>query len=378
MIRTSRKSLNSSSGSKLCHICHKTRKGENIICCDVCQNFFHFSCTNMDEAKWSTLISNPSLKWACTSCESSIVFSVDKKPECNFSKEELLIMFKEANDDFMSKMSVNFDNLRRKIDDNEKDSITRIENLNDNVNAEINLLKEEITAIKTKADETENKNLDEIVPQIESKLMINDTVLKAVNALIGPVESELDKMSRINNLNNLIIDNIPESPQENLYDIIYNICDEINMNIGKYDLNNIFRINSKKKVKSIMVCFQQKAARDFFFEAYLNKTVYLSNIGFTGFKGRIFVNEHLTAKNSAINKKLRLIKSKDFIKKCYTRNGICYLVHKESDKPYKIFNDDALQHFLDTNSILCDFDDNNNNTEAVPQKSLITFKGRGG
>lgn len=375
MIRTSRKSL--SSGNKLCQSCHKTKKNENIICCDVCQNFFHSSCINLDEKKWSSLISNPLLKWACASCESSIVFSVDKKPESNFTKEELLLMFKEANDDLISKMSVNFDNLKRKIDDNEKDSITRFEKLNEDVNVEINYLKEEITSMKTKADATETQKIDDIVPQVESKLKIKDAVFSAVNELISPVESELDKMSRINNLNNLIIDNVPESTQENLYEIIYSICDEIDMNIGKYDLNNIFRINSKKNVKSIMVCFQQKLARDFFFEAYLNKIVYLSNIGFTGIKGRIYVNEHLTAKNSEINKKLRLLKSKGLIKKCYSRNGICYLVHKESDKPYKIFNDKELHHFLNANSILCDFDDNNNR-EAVINKTLMTFKGRGG
>lgn len=132
------------------------------------------------------------------------------------------------------------------------------------------------------------------------------------------------------------------------------------MNIGRYDLNNVFRINSKKKVKGIMVCFQQKRARDCFFDAYFRKTIYLHNIGFTGLKGRIFINEHLTASNSEISRKLRFIKSKNLIKKCYIRNGICYLVHKESEKPYKIFNEADFQHFVCQNSIVCDFDENNN------------------
>lgn len=360
MIRTSKRSLNLSLGNKLCQICQKSQKNENMIGCDICQNFYHSSCTNMDQTKWSMLISNTSLKWACSSCSSSTVFSIDKKPETNFTKEELLQMFKEANNDLMSKVSVNFENLNRKIDHNQQDSNTRIDHLSEQVKDEINYLNEEITFIKAKADATESQNVNEIIPQIEKKLNLKDTVMKAVNTLIGPVESELDKLSRINNLSNLIIDNIPESSKENLYDIIYSICDEIKMDIGKYDLNNIFRIHSKKKVKSIMVCFQQKLARDFFYEAYLNKIVYLSNIGFTGEKGRIYVNEHLTAKNSEINKKLRFIKSKDFIKNCFTRNGFCYLIHKESEKPFKIINDDELQHFLAANSIFCDLDETNN------------------
>lgn len=380
MIRTPRKcSTPSENSKKICEVCNKEIKKNNAIGCDICQKFFHSSCIKMEQTKFSSLMSNESLKWACNSCESSIVFTVDKKQEINnLTKEELLLTFKKANDDLLLNMSVNFDRLNKKIDDNRDDTNNRIQNLNENVNAEITYLKEEVISIKAKANETSSQNIEKIIPQIEKKLNINDIVVETIYRYIGPVESELDKMTRISNLSNLIIDNIPETKQENLFDIIYCIGDELNVNIGQYDLNNVFRINSKKKVKSIMVCFQQKRARDFFYDAYFSKIVYLNKIGFTGLKGRLFINEHLTTRNSEISKKLRLMKSKDLIRKCYSRNGICYLVLKEFDKPYKILNDADLQNFLSEYSITCDFDENNNREAATGKFSQTTNKKQGG
>lgn len=382
MIRTPRKSTNSSENIenlKACQVCKKEIKTNNAIGCDICQNFYHASCIKMNSTKFSSLMSDDLLKWVCSPCEASIVFTEDKKLETNvLSKEEMLLMLKKANDDLFLKMSVNFDRLNKKIDDNTEDTNSKIQNLHENVNAEITYLKEEVNSIKAKADATASQDLDSIIPKIEKKLNINDIVVESINRYIGPVESEIDKMSRIANLSNLIIDNIPETKQEDLFQIIYSIGDEIKVNIGQYDLNNVFRINSKKKVKSIMVCFQQKRARDFFYDAYLSKIVYLNNIGFTGLKGRLYMNEHLTSRNSEIIRQLRFIKSKNLIKKCYTRNGICYLVHEDLDRPYKILNDADLQQFLLDNSITCDFDENNNRETVSESASPITAKKQGG
>lgn len=380
MIRTPRKSTIPSENIgniKACQVCKKEIKNKNSIGCDICQNFYHASCIKMNSTKFSSLMSDVLLKWVCNPCESSIVFTEDKKLEKNIlSKEEMLLMLKKSNDDLFLKMSVNFDRLNKKIDDNTEDTNSKIQNLHKNVNAEITYLKQEVITIKAKVDASQN--LDSIIPQIEKKLNIKDIVVESINRYIGPVESEIDKMSRISNLSNLIIDNIPETNKEDLFQIIYSIGDEINVNIGQYDLNNVFRINSKKKVKSIMVCFQQKRARDFFYEAYLSKIVYLNNIGFTELKGRLYINEHLTSRNSEIIRKLRFIKSKDLIKKCYTRNGICHLVYKELERPYKIVNDADLQQFLLENSITCDFDENNNRDAVSESASQITAKKQGG
>lgn len=376
MFRTPKKCHISSESIKSCKVCeNEINKNKKAIECDMCQKCYHMACIKMSSTKFSSLMSNESLKWACSSCETSIVFTVDNNQKVNnWSKEEMILMFKEASNDLL----LTIDRLDKKIVENKEDTDNRIQILNTNVNAEITHLKEEVISIKEMAQTTSSLNIDKIIPQIEKKLKVNDIVVESINRCINPVNSEIDKMNRINNLSNLIIDNIPETKQEDLFQIIYSIGDAINVNIGLYDLNNVFRINSKKKVKSIMVCFQQKRARDCFFDAYFSKIIYLHNIGFTGLKGRIFINEHLTASNSEISRKLRFIKSKNLIKKCYTRNGICYLVHKEDEKPYKIFNEADFQHFLFQNSIICDFDENNNREAVAEDVSQISSLKQGG
>lgn len=196
-------------------------------------------------------------------------------------------------------------------------------------------------------------NVEKLVPLVKDKLDFENltAVTKTNQQNVAVLESTIDKIDRQNHSNNLVLDGVPSTNNENLFHIIYGIADHLAVNMSEYDLNTVFRLKTSRKVSSIIVCFQSKYVRDRIFSTYMHKSVNLEDIGFRGMKGRVYLNEHLTPKYAHIFGKCRLFKQQNLIHKCYTLNGIPYIIHKADEKPLRIISEIDLDIFVNENSI---------------------------
>lgn len=148
---------------------------------------------------------------------------------------------------------------------------------------------------------------------------------------------------RLSRSKNIVIDGVPQSEKENLFDICKWIGEFLNVTMKCEDIDTVFRVKTtRSNTQSIIVCFFSKYQRDCLLDSYLKTPLKLSDIGWNGTDSRIYLNEHLTMKYSKLYKMARGLKTKlkGDITKCFTMNGIPNVVINQ--KITKIFCEDDI------------------------------------
>ncbi|KAJ8971028.1 hypothetical protein NQ317_001904 [Molorchus minor] len=187
------------------------------------------------------------------------------------------------------------------------DTLSTLNSKIDNLQADVNVVKnqqksvtESLTFYGNKIDDFSKQNTDfetklKIIPKLESNLT-------SVSSSLNTLQVEMNQIQQQARLNNLEINGIPETSNENL--------------ITSADKDNVIAAVKKRK------------------------GVKLNEIGFSN-TNPIFLNDHLTPTNKLLYKKTReFCKSSGAV--CWTRDCKIYLRLPQTGKTHLISDDNSL------------------------------------
>ncbi|KAI5633225.1 hypothetical protein NE865_14035 [Phthorimaea operculella] len=195
----------------------------------------------------------------------------------------------------------------------------------------INDLARDIPMLKEDIDQLKNENL-----ALKSKLSDLENLQNTLN--------DVEQRARLHNLE---IFGIPEKNTENLVNIVSKIGAALNVTVKSEDLEYVTRIQSRSKnaglPKTVIVKFKSLILRDNFLSAARKKRgLTSSDIQIPGEAKNVFINEHLTAKNKALLKKVRAVCKDLGFQSVWTRNAKIYIRKHPKVPAIRIYDEDQV------------------------------------
>lgn len=208
---------------------------------------------------------------------------------------------------------------------------------------DVRCIKEELSSLKDSIEMAHHVIGDfaETVKGLETRVFKVEEIANEVPSLreeIAKLNSELEARDQFARANNLEIRGIPQSKNENLYEIADRIGTMLNLSIKKEEINYIARIPTRlpKIEKPIIIAFNNRYRKEELIAlARKKKQTKLSDIGFNDNTGNFYLNDHLTPRNKGILSKAKtLAKEKNFQ---YIWVKHCKIMARKSDTSPIIF-----------------------------------------
>lgn len=226
----------------------------------------------------------------------------------------------------MSEISVMLSKLDKKMDVNQKQFNTKIDNIRNDLSVKLD---DQLINIRSEI----SSSLELFRSDIEAnvKALVNEQSARIDSVVASVVDND-----RVTKLNDVIIRGIPYHSGENLLSIFQSIAKVIKFKPDvRYSVNNVFRLGNGNK--PILVQFvSQILKRQFMVKYFSKKNLNLSHIGIVNNENRIYCSDNLTAdQNNIYVRAVQLLKSKR-LNKVNTRNGFVYVKYLDADNFVKI------------------------------------------
>lgn len=197
------------------------------------------------------------------------------------------------------------------------DTLTAMEKNIRNILAEV---KKEAAAVKASTD-LMNHNYESFKGDVE--------VLKKKVAELGKrpgdpqVNEHVEELNQYQRRNNILISGIPETTNENVYDIVCSVAAALDVQIGHGDLDAVHRLPSSKpevpkQILAKIICRWKK--EEMMTAKWHKKTLTTTDINLHGPTRNIYLNDHLTKFNESIAKRARDLKREGHIFSTWTRD----------------------------------------------------------
>lgn len=300
--------------SCLCKSCDKpiTKKDPGLQCSSFCGFHFHANsnCSDVNKNQLGVINSLPGGRWACELCRNSRTSTRSRTKS-------------------ITEINSNSSNIAIAGDDSTEISIIQT------VRQEMSLLRESVNFCSDKISDFENKlvHLDKYFKELD--------ILKSENKKLNNDLVELNKkvkqMEQNNRINNIELQDIPETSNENLIDTVTTIGNFLKCKVEPNSIDTVFRVPSymNKKPKNIVVKFISKIQRDSFLSAA--KTARKMNSNQYGFKidgisDKFFINEHLSPQTKILHKQTRDVSKQKGYKFVWIQNGNILVRKSETSK----------------------------------------------
>lgn len=293
-----------------CSACNKMSvKTDNFQQCNHCKLFYHHSCLNLSEAEVEDFKGNKDLLYFCGTCVG--------RTRCTFGPSQAFDM-----DALLDNINVNLK--------------VACENMLGSVKSEVIELKE--ACRKDIREFIENNDISDLKKQVKD---LADKLNSNQEPQIGYQTSnhQTNDMARLNRLNNVIINGIPNSfDNVSTSDAIIEFCSILDVQISIYDISYWRRISSHNKNQSpVVVSFVRRFTKEHvlhnYFQFIKKKPLSLSCLDNKLPNSRVFFDEHLTKENSTLFYLARQLKRKEFVFKVFVHQGLVFVVPKAEDKP---------------------------------------------
>jgi hypothetical protein len=215
-----------------------------------------------------------------------------------------------------------------------------------------------VTEVVTKAVAESLRTIQSSISDLQVLVMAKDSIItdlkeenKDLRVRLDALETELDDKEQYSKRNNLIISGLPVTANENPIEMVEKIAHITGVHLEKWDVVAAHRLPSRNirgkfggnndgfADHPFIIKFHSRFTKE-----KLMKNAREANLTaerFGGSRGiRVFFNDHLTKKKSALLRKAKILKSKDYeYKYVWCRNGQI-LVKKDQDAPaYRINNE---------------------------------------
>lgn len=254
--------------------------------CTACNQDLHFQCAGITEAGYRKL-GDRKLTWRCGKCKqvgsAQAPLSPLMEPESVLLKEIKAIAQK----------------------------LIPLESLKDEVIA----MRTEVSNLKTSLSDISNelRGFNAKIANVEERLLQVEQAQSQVNNIHArqeKLEYDSNSTEQWSRMNNVEIKGIPQSGNENLFDIIFKIGSKIQYSINKTQINFVTRVptREKDKPKPIIISFCNRYVKEDFVAAARISTkgssITTGHIGLPG-NHKIFINDHLTIENKTLLSKAK-------------------------------------------------------------------------
>ncbi|KAJ0169374.1 hypothetical protein K1T71_001502 [Dendrolimus kikuchii] len=254
--------------------------------CTACLQDLHFHCAGITETGYRKL-GDRKLTWRCVKCKQVGSLQTPSspllEPESVLLKEIRAIAQKlaplESLKDEVSAIRTEFINFKSSFD---------------NINKELKSFNSKIA------------NVEERLLEVEKSQNLIDKIQTSQDKL----EQESSSAEQWSRMNNVEIKGVPQSSNENLFDIIFKIGSQIQYPLNKSQINFVTRVPTRENniPKPIIISFCNRYVKEDFVAAarYTTKKnpITTGHIGLTGTQ-KIFVNDHLTIENKSLLSKAK-------------------------------------------------------------------------
>jgi len=199
------------------------------------------------------------------------------------------------------------------------------------IKAAMNLMNENFESMKQDYDQIKKQNT-EILKQNQS---LKNKVLD--------LENQINNIDNYGRRQNLEIQGIPFSPEENTKEIAYNALKKIKEDIKMDDLDLVHRLGREKnkegkinETRAIIVRFKARQIRNAVFEN--RRKLYeltCENLGYDN-KNHFFINENLSPPTKTLFYEANKLKKELNWKYIWTKNGSIYLRKEDNTQIYNI------------------------------------------
>lgn len=279
----------------------------------------HFHCGGVNEAGYRRL-GDRKLSWRCSRCK-QVGNTMPSSPRSPLSTPDSVVLQE------IRALSMKF---------------TALESMKEDIVA----LKYEFAEFKTSITNQYNEVIKEITGKI-SNLELRLAEIEKVQSQVAQLQIRLDGLEEDQNnkdqwsrINNIEIKGVPQTSNENLFDIVTKISAKVNYPISKNHINFITRVptSEKDRIKPIIVCFCQRYVKEDFVAAARHemKTSIITpaKIGLNG-NQKIFVNDHLTIRNKMLLSKTKRSAAEAGFRYVWVKNTKIY-ARKDDTSPIVI------------------------------------------
>ncbi|CAK1551911.1 unnamed protein product [Leptosia nina] len=362
--------------STTCAKCFKDLHNKDFLCCQTCKLKYDLDCAEVSPGRFADMYARQKVAFKCPACTRKLLKSTgslqtsnsedsahDPSSEDSSPKtfvDNITLRPKAAGKPYSkapSQTVVTEDKLRD-ILQHELSSIltatikqlvtTELSNLSEQFSGfqeSISLLNLQLNELKASNDE---KNI------IIANLTADNENLKSSHA---DLQKKLSSVEQHMRANNIIINGIPETKSENLFDTVCKIANSVDCPLLPNDLHHVTRISKNKesssRPRSVVVKLQSPLLRDTFIAAVskFNKNnprdkLNSRHLGISGMINPIFVSEHLTPENSSLYSATRIKAKECQYKFVWIRNGRVFARKNENSRALLIGDRESLDKIV--------------------------------
>lgn len=175
----------------------------------------------------------------------------------------------------------------------------------------------------------ENRELKSEINQIKSDNL-------CIKKRMDEMEDYIEGLQRVKNRSKIEIMGVPHTNEENLLEKVKMIANLAKIKIEAKEIKILFRLRPKgQKPGAIEVDFEEARLRDSFMKEVKKIRPKIEDIGEKG-KGKIFINEKLTAKAKNVLYNVRQEAFKREWRNVWTYGGIVFIKKTEAENPIKV------------------------------------------
>lgn len=186
---------------------------------------------------------------------------------------------------------------------------------------------------------------EECVTKMEELSTVMSDKMSALN---NDLDDRIDLLERQSKLCDVVIKNIPYRRDENMKDIVYDICHAIEFK-SINAIKSAFRMSSNQNRSNPIVVkfYDVDGKRDFMYGYFQHQQLNMGDVGFHT-KQRIIICEALSRRNNEIFKKAMELKFNKVFWSVSTKNGLVYYRLEQKSRPSKISSLSSLNAFIPT------------------------------
>lgn len=230
-------------------------------------------------------------------------------------------------------------------------------NIQEKIKCSEDIVNNKMSELEKEMSERRLDDCAEIATKVEGVI-----VAKLLSSNNVATESRLDQLERQARTNELVISGVPFVENENLEDILNDICKAIKFSGDANSIETYFRLplgnvikataNNRRRTPSIIIRFWGADAKIEFFKRYLNtKNLSTNMISGLSASARIYVNENLTRKNFGIFRLARQLKSDGKIFRFNSHNGRIFVKVQADSRLIGIDSQDHLNSLISSNAV---------------------------
>lgn len=318
-----------------CSKCSAHIVEEDKVRCSICNSDLHFGCAGIQEATFRKMGAKKN-SWKCFACRANPSKPNEKKPEDTMNMDEyskLEILFKSHSNQISNKM----DEFRKKLDQYE-DSIQYNSNQMEDMMKMFKEVKEENKKIIEKQEVLEKENTE-----LQKRMKI--------------LENKIDFLENRSRIENLESQNVPETKNENVSEIVERIGKVIGINNipeGTIQVaHRVDKMNKERGNRPIIAHMSSRYMRNIWIQKYREfkkgnggNTLNAGQLDSTLGNVPIYINEHLTIKKKLILKACKSFASENRIQHVWVKDSYILMKKNNEDKRVqKINSEEELEKF---------------------------------